>query len=66
MSLGRQMDAAGPSAPPPTAASHEVWEIEPLLPLTQPPPRDNAYPSLSPAEEPQEPRNEAVQSDEVD
>jgi hypothetical protein len=55
MSPGRRMDAAGPSAPPPTEASHEVSETEPPLPLTQPPPRDNADPSPSPAEGPQEP-----------
>jgi len=56
MPLGRRMDDAGPSAPPPTEASHEASEPEPLLPLTQPPPKDEADPPLSLVEEPQVPK----------
>jgi hypothetical protein len=52
----------GIAAPPPMEAS----EIEPLLPLTQPPPQEVADPQPSAAEEPQEPRKEAIWADEVD
>jgi hypothetical protein len=52
----------GIAASPPTEAS----EIEPLLPLTQPPPQEVADPQPSAAEEPQEPMKEAVWADEVD
>jgi hypothetical protein len=52
----------GFAAPPPTEAS----EVESLLPLTQPPPQEGADPQPSAAEEPQEPRKEAVWADEVD
>jgi hypothetical protein len=55
MPLGRRMDDEGPSAPPPTEASHETSESEPLLPLTQSPPKDDADPPLSLVEEPQVP-----------
>jgi hypothetical protein len=51
----------GFAAPPPTEAS----EVESLLPLTQPPPQA-ADPQPSAAEEPQEPRKDAVWADEVD
>jgi hypothetical protein len=51
----------GIAAPPPMEAS----EVESLLPLTQPPPQ-GVDPQPSAAEEPQEPRNEAVWADEVD
>jgi hypothetical protein len=51
-----------PQAPPPTEAS----EIEPFLPLTQPLPREEAYPQLSAAKGPREPRNEVIQPNEVD
>jgi hypothetical protein len=44
----------------------EASEIEHFLPLTHPPPREGADPQPSAAEEPQEPRNEAVWADEVD
>jgi hypothetical protein len=52
----------GIAAPPPTEAS----EVESLLPFTQPPPQEGADPQPSAAEEPQEPRKEAVWADEVD
>jgi hypothetical protein len=52
----------GIAAPPPTEAS----EVESLLSLTQPPPREGADPQPSAAEEPQEPRKEAVWANEVD
>jgi hypothetical protein len=52
----------GIAAPPPMEAS----EVESLLPLTQPPPREGADLQPSMAEEPQEPRNEDVWADEVD
>jgi hypothetical protein len=58
----RRTDVAVPLAPPPM----EVSEIEPFLPLTQPPPREEANPQPSAAAEPQEPRNEVVRFDEVD
>jgi hypothetical protein len=48
----RRMDLATLPAPPPM----EVLEIEPLVPLTQPPPREEAKPH----------RNEATPSDELD
>jgi hypothetical protein len=51
----------GIAAPPPT----EALKVESLPPLTQPPPQ-GADPQPSAAEEPQEPRNEAVWADEVD
>jgi hypothetical protein len=51
----RRIDATVPPAPPPSEAS----EVESLLPLTQLPPREEV-------EEPQEPRNEVVRSNEVD
>ena len=53
-----KMDIEGPSAPPPTETSHEALELEhrkeegfPLL--TQPPPKEDGDPPLSPKEEPQ-------------
>lgn len=49
------MNVAGPSVPPPTKASYEVSELEPLLPLTQPPPKEDADPPLSLVEGPQAP-----------
>jgi hypothetical protein len=58
----RRTGVAVPPAPSPMEAS----EIEPFLPLTQPLPREEADPQPSAAEEPQEPRNEVVQPDEVD
>jgi hypothetical protein len=48
---GRRMDPVVPLALP----TSEVSDVEPLLPLTQPPPRDNADSFLSPIEGPQEP-----------
>jgi hypothetical protein len=52
------MDIEGPSAPPPTEASHEALELEPSKEegfplLTQPPPKEDGDPPLSPKEEPQ-------------
>jgi hypothetical protein len=59
----RRMDPAVPPAPPPS----EVSNVELLLPLTQPPPREEEDPQPSAsAEGPQDPRNEAVQSDKED
>jgi hypothetical protein len=55
MSLGRRTDVAGPSTPPPIEASLEASELEHLLPLTQPPPKDDVDPPLSQVEEPQVP-----------
>jgi hypothetical protein len=52
----------GIAAPPPT----EALKVESLPPLTQPPPQEGANPQPSAAEEPKEPRNEAVWADEVD
>jgi hypothetical protein len=52
----------GFAAPPPTKAS----EVESLLLLTQPPPQEGTDPQPNAAEEPQEPRKEAVWADEVD
>jgi hypothetical protein len=53
---------AVPPAPPPT----EVSEIESFVPLTQPLLGEEADLQPSVAEEPQEPRKEAVWADEVD
>jgi hypothetical protein len=58
----RRMDPTVPPAPPPMEAS----EIEPFIHLTQPPPREEADPSPSSVEGPQEHQNEAAPSDEVD
>jgi hypothetical protein len=44
----------------------EALEVESLPPLTQPPPQEGADPQPSAAEEPQEPRKEAIWADEVD
>jgi hypothetical protein len=44
----RRMDLAVPPAPPPMKAS----EIKPLIPLTQPPPREAADPRPSSVEGP--------------
>jgi hypothetical protein len=52
----RRTGAVVPLAPPPSEAS----EVESLLPLTQPPPREEAEPQPSATEELQEPRNEAI------
>ena len=56
----RKMDIEGPSAPPPTEASHEALELEPSKKegfplLTQPPPKEDGDPPFSPKEEPQKP-----------
>jgi hypothetical protein len=58
----RRTRVAVPLAPPTSEAS----EVESLLPLTQPPLREEADPQPSVAEEPQEPRKEVVRSDEVE
>jgi hypothetical protein len=58
----RRTGAAVPPAPPPM----EALEIENFIPLTQPLPGEEADPQPCVAEEPQEPRNEAVRPDEVD
>jgi len=58
----RRMDLAVPLAPPPTKAS----DIEPLIPLTQPPPREEVDQRPSSIEGPQDRQNEAALSDEVD
>jgi hypothetical protein len=54
---GKRLSIEGPSAPPPIETSHEVSELEPKeeeIPLlTQPPPKDDGDPPLSPKEEPQ-------------
>jgi hypothetical protein len=52
----------GIAVPPPTEAS----EVESLPSLNQPPPQEGADRPPSAAEEPQEPRNEAVWANEVD
>jgi regulator of protease activity HflC (stomatin/prohibitin superfamily) len=48
----RRLDVEGPSAPPPTEISHKALELEPSkeenIPLTQPPPKDDVDPPLSP------------------
>jgi hypothetical protein len=58
----RRMDVAVPPALPPTEAS----DIEPLLSLTQPPPREEIDLHPSSVEGPQVPRNEPLPSDEVE
>jgi hypothetical protein len=50
------------AAPPLTEAS----EVESLLSLTQPPPREGADPQPSMAKEPPEPRKELIWANEVD
>jgi predicted protein tyrosine phosphatase len=59
---GRRTGVVVPPAPPPS----EALEVESLLPLTQPPLREEADPQPSIAEEPQELRNEVVWFGEVD
>jgi hypothetical protein len=58
----RRTGVAVPLAPPPSEAS----KVESLLPLTQPPPREEADPQPSAAEEPHDPRKEVIRSDEVE
>jgi hypothetical protein len=58
----RRRTRAVPPAPPPSEAS----KVESLLPLTQPPPREEADPQPSAAEEPHDPRKEVIRSDEVE
>ena len=58
--IGRKMDIEGPSAPPPIETSHEALELDPTKEeefplLTQPPPKEDGDPTLSPKEEPQIP-----------
>jgi hypothetical protein len=57
----RRMDIAVPPAPPPS----RDFDAEPLLPLTQSPPKEEGHCSTT-VDGPAEPRNEAVQSDEVE
>ena len=57
----RRIEVVTPPAPPPMEAS----EIEPFLPLTQPPPKEEVDPQSSEVEASQEPRDEAVRSDDV-
>jgi hypothetical protein len=58
----RRTGVAVPPAPPLTEAS----KIEPFLLLTEPLPRGEVDLQPNVAEEPQEPRNEVIQPDEVD
>jgi hypothetical protein len=58
----RRMDPAVPPAPPPS----EVSDAEPLLPLTQPPSREEGDPCSTTVEGPKEPRHEALCLDDVD
>ena len=56
----RKMDIEGPLAPPLTETSHEALELESTKEegfrlLTQPPPKEDGDPPLSPKEEPQMP-----------
>jgi hypothetical protein len=57
LKTGKRLAIEGPSAPPPTATSHEASELEPKeeeIPLlSQPPPKDDGDPSLISKEEPQ-------------
>jgi hypothetical protein len=57
LNTGKRLTIEGPSAPPPTATSHEASGLEPKeeeIPLlSQPPPKDDGDPPLIPKEEPQ-------------
>jgi hypothetical protein len=57
LKTGKRLAIERPSAPPPTATSHEASELEPKeeeIPiLSQPPPKDDGDLSLIPKEEPQ-------------
>jgi hypothetical protein len=57
LKIGKRLVIEGPSALPLIETSHEASELEPKeekIPLlTQPPPKDDGDPSLSPKEEPQ-------------
>jgi hypothetical protein len=60
--LERRMDVTVPLALPPVEAS----DIDPLLSLTQPSPREETDLHPSSVEGPQVPRNEPLPSDEVE
>jgi hypothetical protein len=58
----QRMDPTIPSAPPPS----EVSDVEPLLPLTQPPSREEGDPRSTTVGGPKEPHHEALCLDDVD